>query len=226
MNKGVSAVIVAAGLSRRLEGSERKPFLKIGRYSVLEVCVGSFEKNSFIKDIIVVVHKDDIKKAKKLLCGRKKIKSVVSGGRNRSDSVKRGIYELSSEKKIVLIHDAARPLVSSVLISRVIRETGKWGAAVPIVKITSTVKSIKKSFVDKTIDRNNLFMAQTPQGFKTDILKKAIVKKAQSYGKMTDEASLFESLGEKVRIIEGEPANIKITTKEDLEIARKLMKKH
>ncbi len=218
----VSAIIVAAGLSERLKAGEKKPFLKLRRRSILETSVYNFEKNTGIKNIIVVAHKDDLKKVKKLLRNFKKVRSIVSGGKKRSHSVKKGIASLAPQDKIVLIHDAARPFVSSALIGRIIYETQKHGAAIPVIEVTSTVKKVKGNFVEKTIDRQNLFLAQTPQGFKVDILKKAFDKK--KCFNITDDAFLLEILGKKVKVITGEASNIKITTKDDLKLARRLIK--
>jgi 2-C-methyl-D-erythritol 4-phosphate cytidylyltransferase len=220
----VSAVIVAAGLSERLKAKERKPFLKVGRRSILESAICNFEKNPTVKRIIVVVHRNDLKRAKRLLGEFKKVKSIVIGGRERSDSVREGISKLLPHEKIVLIHDAARPLVSSSLIERVIAKTQKHGAVIPVIKITSTIKKVKGDFIDKTIKRKNLFLAQTPQGFKVDILKKVLKKSKEKKGNITDEAFLLERQGKRVKVIEGEISNIKITTQEDLELAKKLIK--
>lgn len=220
----VSAIIVAAGLSERLKAGKKKPFLKLSGCSILETAVYNFEKNTGIKNIIVVAHKDDLEKVKKLLRNFKKVKSIIPGGKKRSHSVKKGIFSLTPQEKIVLIHDAARPFVSSKLIERIIYETRKHGAAIPVMEVTSTVKKIKGGFVEKTIDRQNLFLAQTPQGFKVEVLKKAFNKKKKKYFNITDDAFLLEILGKKIKVIPGEASNIKITTKDDLELARRLIK--
>jgi len=220
----VSAIIVAAGESERLKAGEKKPFLKLRRRSILETAVCNFEKNTSIKNIIVVAHKDDLEKVKKLLRNFKKVRSIISGGKKRSHSVKKGISSLASQEKIVLIHDAARPFVSSALIERIIYETRKHSAVIPAIEVTSTVKKIKGNFVEKTIDRKNLFLAQTPQGFKVDVLKKAFDKKKKKSFNITDDAFLLEILGKKIKVITGEASNIKITTKDDLKLARRLIK--
>ncbi|MFH1855812.1 MAG: 2-C-methyl-D-erythritol 4-phosphate cytidylyltransferase [Candidatus Omnitrophota bacterium] len=220
----VSAVIVAAGLGKRLKAKTKKAFIKLGKKSILEMTVSNFEKTPKIKSIIVVARKDDLKKTAVLLRSFKKVRQVVEGGRERSDSVRNGIEALSGDEKIVLIHDAARPFVTSRLIEKVIAGTRKWGAAIPVLRVSSTVKKIKKGFVDKTVDRENLFLAQTPQGFKTDVLRTALNSSVLKKLKLTDDSALFEVSGKKVKAVEGEILNMKITTPDDLELARKMYK--
>jgi len=221
---GIAAVIVAAGKSKRLKARQRKPFLKLGNYTILERAVSNFEKNIWIKNIVVVVHKDDVNKTRKLLRRFKKISSVVAGGKRRIDSVKKGTSYLLERDKIILIHDAARPLVSPALIKKVIREAKRWPCVIPGLRVSSTVKKVKKGFVKKTVDREDLFLAQTPQGLKASILKEVFDSKKKLACGITDEAFLFEVLGKKVKVIDGEASNIKITTQEDLNLARKLIK--
>lgn len=218
----ISVVIVAAGLSKRLMSTERKPFIKLGRRTILERTVQRFADNKKINEIIVAVRENDLDRTKQLLSGFKKVKHILRGGEKRGDSVMNCVNKISAEDGIVLIHDAARPFLSAALINRVIEETKKWGAVVPVVGAASTIKKAAGGFVKETVDRKNMFLAQTPQGFKVNLYRKMLKKNRKIASAITDDALLFEIGGMKVRVVEGESANIKITTKDDLQIAEAL----
>ena len=141
---------------------------------------------------------------------------LQAGGRERQDSVYRGLRRLSDSVEIVLVHDAARPFVSRDLIARVVEETRRGGACLPAVPLRDTVKEVSSRRVVRTVDRDHLRLAQTPQGFEINLLRQAL-KQAQKEGFCgTDEASLVERLGSPVYVVPGELENIKVTWKEDL----------
>lgn len=218
----ITVIIAAAGLGRRLKAKERKPFIKLGRCTILERTVQKFADNKKINKILVAVHKNDLDRTKQLLLGFKKVKNIICGGKKRGASVMNCIDKLSAEDEIVLIHDAARPFFSADLINLVIAETKKWGAVVPVVNAASTIKKVAGGFVKETVDRKNMFLAQTPQGFKVNLYKKILKENRKIASDITDDALLFEIGGRKVRAVKGESANIKITTKDDLQIAEAL----
>ena len=141
---------------------------------------------------------------------------LQAGGRERQDSVYRGLRRLSDSVEIVLVHDAARPFVSRDLIARVVEETRRGEACLPAVPLRDTVKEVSSRRVVRTVDRDHLRLAQTPQGFEINLLRQAL-KQAQKEGFCgTDEASLVERLGSPVYVVPGELENIKVTWKEDL----------
>jgi len=144
---------------------------------------------------------------------------VVEGGEERQDSVLNGFKMINPKKAgIVLVHDGVRPLVSKDLITRVIEVAFKKGAVIPALPLEDTVKEVTGKQVLRTLERQELFKIQTPQGFSYSILKKAL-DKAQAEGYYgTDEAVLVERIGEKVAVVPGDPRNIKITVPEDLKI--------
>jgi len=216
----VSAIIVAAGEGRRFGSS--KQFALLRGKSVLDWCLEKFETNRKVKEIVLVLKDDSLKKD--YLSRYKKIVAVARGGKKRQDSVISGLRRIDPGKAdIILIHDGVRPLVGQALIDRVIEATQEKEAAVPAVPVEDTIKLIEKKEVRRTLDRENLFRIQTPQGFSYKVIKRAMDKarKENFYG--TDEASLVERTGKKVAVVQGDPRNIKITTREDLRIAEALL---
>lgn len=218
------AIIVGAGKGERI-GNKDKTFLSLNGKPVLVHSLLPFEKSSLINEVILVVRRDKIDYVKRVVHKYKfkKIKKIISGGKTRQDSVYNGLYKIKNAD-IVLVHDAVRPLVDEEIIKDAIYNAEKFGAAIPAVPIRETVKKGDK-YIKKTIDRKSLNLAQTPQTFKYEILKKAYksAKKSKFHG--TDDASLVEKLGYRIRIIPGSPKNIKITVNEDIIIAKSLLKK-
>jgi 2-C-methyl-D-erythritol 4-phosphate cytidylyltransferase len=154
--------------------------------------------------------------------GRFKKVELVSGGKTRFHSVKNGFQSLSplSDTDIVLIHDAARPLITASLVRNVLRKAADRGSAVPVLPIQETVKEIEGDTVLRTLLRDRLFISQTPQGFQYAILKKAYEKAEEEDSRtFTDEATMVERAGFVVAIVPGEKQNIKITELSDLKIA-------
>lgn len=223
----LSAIILAAGVGRRLGARTVKPLVKIGNQPAVVYSLKVFNSHSDVDEIILVLSKKNqaqiIKVLKKFHF--KKLKYFIFGGRRRQDSVANGLKKVSRNSNWVLIHDAARPLIDRKSISRVIACAKKTGAAILGVPVKATIKSIKNKFiVDKTIDRSNLWEIQTPQVFKKDLIIKAYKK--YSKNSVTDDASLVEKMGKPVNIIYGRYENIKITTKEDLLIASAIARRN
>jgi 2-C-methyl-D-erythritol 4-phosphate cytidylyltransferase len=148
-----------------------------------------------------------------------KVAKAVTGGRTRSESVQAALAEVPEEATIVLVHDAARPLVTDEVIERVITGLGDgWDGAVPTLSIADTVKRVDGDAVAETIDREGLVMAQTPQAFVAPVLRDAFSTLQQTVTKSTDCASLVEANGGRVRAVEGDPRLLKVTTPADLEL--------
>ncbi|MGD9344286.1 MAG: 2-C-methyl-D-erythritol 4-phosphate cytidylyltransferase [Candidatus Aminicenantes bacterium] len=215
MNK-VSAIIVAAGEGQRFGAPKQYAPLK-GK-PVLEWCLECFDTHVQVADIVLVLM-SDIEKAE-YMRRFPKITAVVTGGKHRQDSVAAGFGEVDPQKSgFVLIHDGVRPLVDHALLSRVIRATKEKGAAVPVIPIEDTVKVIEGDKVLRTVEREDLRRAQTPQGFSYPILKAALERAQKDNFLGTDEAALVERIEAEIVAVTGDPRNIKITTPEDIRTA-------
>ncbi len=209
----IGAVVVAAGSGRRF--GSKKQFAVLNDKPVIGYSIEILRE--FCDDIVVVVHTDDMEFVKKMFG----FVNVVEGGKERMYSVYNGLNTLSCD--IVLVHDAARPLIDKDLVESVIQTAEQYNSAVPVINISETVKQIKNGLIEDTIDRDRLCLSQTPQAFVCDMLKKAYKKAIKSKENYTDESSIWEKFYGSVKAVEGDRKNIKITTKYDLEIARCLL---
>ena len=211
----IAAIILAAGKGLRF--GSKKQFEFIGKRKVIELTVSKFLKISDIKNIVLVLPKEDIKNVGQTFRFAKKIK-IVPGGQTRQHSVFNGLSVLDSDTDIVLIHDGVRPFVSEKIIKNSIISAKKYGASVVAVPSKDTVKICKEGFVISTPERRNIFLAQTPQTFKYSLIMRAYKKAFERKYFSTDDSALVEKLGKKVKIVSGNYKNIKITTKSDLKI--------
>lgn len=224
----VSAIVPAAGYSRRMGQGIDKPFIEIRQKEIIAYALEALEKSAFIYEVILASSIKNINLFKKLIEKNsfKKIKCVVKGGAARSVSVFNSLSKISEECDFVLIHDAVRPFLSERLINSVVIGALDTGAAISAVPVKPTIKKVvsESLLVQSTLDRNVLWEAQTPQVFKKDILLAAF-KKIGKKTDFTDEAGLVEAIGGKVKVIYGDYLNIKITTPEDLVIAEAIVDK-
>ena len=214
----VSAIIVAAGSSSRMGGKVNKPYLNIKGRPALYYSLKTFSSLKEIKELVVVIRSRDEASFRKLL-KKYNFNNVryTYGGAERKDSVLNGIFAAANRKGVILIHDAARPFVSAGLIKRVIKAAIKYKAAVPVIPIKDTVKySGNGKFVEKTLDRRELFLAQTPQALTFSLFMRASRVAQRKKLHITDDAMLAELAGVKVALVPGEESNIKLTVKEDL----------
>ncbi len=211
--KKVTAIIVAAGQGKRFGSDLPKQFFYIGGETVLEKALLSFENNSAVDKIVVVTGGDFIVLCKEICKKFSKADTIVQGGTRRQDSVEKGLKHV--DDGLVLIHDGARPFATAEIIDRVLEEAYNQGAAVPCVPVKETIRQTYGSS-SITLDRSTLFNVQTPQGFEVQLIKKAFNAAYNDGFYGTDDASLVERLGKHVELVEGDYANIKITTKEDL----------
>jgi len=204
-------IITAAGKGTRFGGNKAlyplrgKPLL-----------VWSLEVFSKLVDLIVVTFPEGSEDAYRSVASTFHNVKFVSGGETRFESVRKA-FESLKPGRIVLIHDAARPLVSPALVERVLIATEKHGAVVPVLPVTETVKEVEKDHVKRTVPRERLYLAQTPQGFRYDILADAYSRSERN--DMTDESMLVESAGHEVFCIKGERRNLKITEPSDTALA-------
>jgi 2-C-methyl-D-erythritol 4-phosphate cytidylyltransferase len=221
--RDIAVIIPAGGVGKRMGGSLPKQFLRIDGEPILLRSVRAFEGIAAVSQIIVAVPAAHVRRTHTLLRdgGCRKVTAVVEGGRERQDSVRIALEWMTGKPTVVLVHDAVRPLVSRSAILQVVNAAERWGAAVVGVRMKDTIKTEgKKGFFAATLPRKFLWAVQTPQGFQTHLIVKAhrLAHKAGFMG--TDDASLVERLRIPVRIVEGSPRNIKITTKDDLRIAK------
>ncbi|MBA7666950.1 2-C-methyl-D-erythritol 4-phosphate cytidylyltransferase [subsurface metagenome] len=149
--------------------------------------------------------------------GYKKVKTVVEGGKERRDSVLQGLRVLERGTDTVLVHDGVRPIISQELIKKVIEATQRWEAVVPGLPLRETIKQVgRDNLVSGTLDRKSIYLIQTPQGFKRNLICRAYAQVKKRGWKTVDDATLVEKLGAKVKMIPGEETNIKITSPQDL----------
>jgi 2-C-methyl-D-erythritol 4-phosphate cytidylyltransferase len=217
----VGAIIVAAGSSRRMGGID-KVFVPLGGKPALFWVLDAFEGCDSIDQIVVVVNAKNIEKCRKLVAEERwsKVSDICAGGRRRQDSVAAGLKRLNCDW--VVIHDGARPLVTKDLIERGLEAAEETGAAIAAVPVTDTIKIADDDrMVHQTPPRQNLWAVQTPQVFSVDIIARAY---EQTKGEVTDDASLVEKLGYKVKLYMGSYDNIKITNSDDLALAEALQK--
>jgi 2-C-methyl-D-erythritol 4-phosphate cytidylyltransferase len=219
----VGAIIAAAGESRRMGGID-KVFAPLGGKPALVRVLDAFASCDKVSQIVVVVSENNLELCRKLIAekGWSKPIEVCAGGKRRQDSVAAGLKKLDCQW--VVIHDGARPLVTKELIEEGLKAAQETGAAVAAIPVTDTIKiAADDGIVRQTPPRQNLWAVQTPQVFSTDIIAKAY---EQARGEVTDDASLVEKLGHKVKLYMGSYDNIKITNSDDLALAEVLLKKH
>jgi 2-C-methyl-D-erythritol 4-phosphate cytidylyltransferase / 2-C-methyl-D-erythritol 2,4-cyclodiphosphate synthase len=211
----VTAIIAAAGRGERFGAGQPKQLLPIGGRTMLERSVDAFLTHVSVNDVIVALPAELVERPPAYLIRTAKPLRIVAGGARRQDSVAAAFRVLEDRCELIVVHDAARPFASADLISRTIAAAGESGVALAAIAARDTVKEVAGSVVRATLDRNTIYLAQTPQAFRRDILRDALAINSDA----TDEASLAEQAGHAVRIVEGETTNIKITTPEDLWIA-------
>ena len=223
----VTAIIAAAGKSDRMGPGTDKAFLNLGSRPVLAWSLLAFERCADVDQIVLVVRKDQQTAAKALvrMFGISKMVAIVPGGKERQDSVVAGLKAMDADTRIVVVHDGARPCVTSETIAETIRQARRTGAVAIGCHIWDTVKRVGKGgIVEATEDRTKLWAVQTPQAFSANLLREAYAKVAADKLDVTDDASAVEALGAPVKIIESMAVNIKITTVEDLQVAAGVLK--
>ena len=213
--KKVTAVIVAAGSGTRMGTDVPKQFLKIGGRTILETTVAVFEKNPYVDDILVLTGRDFVEFCEELCRPFEKVRSILPGGKERQDTVWEAVRRIS-DGELVLIHDGVRPYVTDAVIEGVLAGAKSAGAAVPAVVSKDTVRQTAAEGGSRTLDRKTLFQVQTPQGFASEILREAYEAAYRDGFLGTDDAGLAERIGQTILLTEGDYANIKITTREDL----------
>jgi 2-C-methyl-D-erythritol 4-phosphate cytidylyltransferase len=221
------AIIVAAGAGVRMKSPLRKQYLLLQDRPILAHTLYVFEKCAVISRIYLVVPEKDLDFVHKNIltcCCKNKEVILVVGGKERQDSVLNGLDALAGDEKFVVVHDGVRPLIFPKMIEECLQGAFKYHACIVGLAARETIKQVNNDhFIQKTLSRDTLWMAQTPQAFEYDLLKKAHDKARVDNYQGTDDSSLVERLGVKVKIIPGTPCNIKITTPEDLLLAQSIL---
>ncbi|MEO6222073.1 MAG: 2-C-methyl-D-erythritol 4-phosphate cytidylyltransferase [Vicinamibacterales bacterium] len=222
----VSVIVVAAGRGVRAGGVKPKQLLDLGGQTMLQRSVAAFDAHPDVDELVVVLPAEWVGEAAALVGATRARCQVVAGGERRQDSVRAGFAAVKDTARIVLVHDGARPFVSRAVIDRVLAAAEVTGAAVPAMQASDTVKRVGattstdgRRSVAETVPRNEVWLAQTPQGFRREVLATAIGESAK-HGDATDEAQLVEWMGGEVQVVDGDAGNVKVTTGEDVARAR------
>jgi 2-C-methyl-D-erythritol 4-phosphate cytidylyltransferase len=210
----VWAVLVAAGRGERLGEDRPKAFVRLGDLPLLAEPLRRLDESAWVDEIVVVAPEEWEEPAILLAeeIGASKVSACVTGGATRTESVRAGVAEVPEDAAVILVHDAARPLISDEVIERVIAALGEgFDGAVPGLPVSDTVKRVREGVVDETVPRDELVTVQTPQGFVAPVLRAALD------GEGPDCASLVEAKGGRIKVVEGDPRLMKVTTRADLE---------
>jgi len=222
----VYAIIVAAGRSERCSGAVPKQFRPVCGQPLLAWTIRRFEKASGIDKIVVVVAEENLLYNNSQVVdpyGFSKVIKIVPGGETRADSVLKGLKSLPVSTRLVAIHDGARPIVTPDDIDRVVTLAQKERAAMLARPATDTVKRVRDGYILSTLERESLYYAQTPQAFQYDLILSAHEKRDEG-NSITDDAILVEAQGFKVRVVEPENSNMKVTTPDDLVMVEAILK--
>ncbi len=212
----VWAILVAAGRGERLGLDQPKAFAKLGEDPLLAEPLRRLEESAWVDAIVLVSppgwEEPAILLAEELGCG--KVSACVPGGETRADSVRAGLAEVPADALVVLVHDAARPLLPDDVIERVLAPLSEgWDGAVPGLPVADTLKRVDgDGAIAETVSRDGLWAVQTPQAFPADVLRAA----AAEAGDATDCAALVEARGGRVKVVQGDPRLLKVTTTDDL----------
>lgn len=223
----LSVIIPAAGFGKRM-GDVKKPYLDLAGKPILAHTLMAFQRCSLVDEIVVVVAAGDERECVQNVIipyGIDKARQVVAGGETRQWSVFNGLQNVSSDTDMVMVHDCARPFVTEDMIQNTVDAATECGAATVAVPVKDTIKEADDdSFVARTLDRQRLWSIQTPQTFRYDLLLRAHLQAREKNIQATDDASLIEELGgHQVKLVMGGYQNIKITTPDDLIVARVIL---
>jgi 2-C-methyl-D-erythritol 4-phosphate cytidylyltransferase len=222
MSEGVWAVLVAAGRGERLSAGRPKAFAPLRGRPLLAESLERLDSSEWVEAVVVVApegwEEPSILLAEELGAG--KVRAAVAGGTTRADSVRAGLAEVPEEAAVVLVHDAARPVLPPEVVERVLGGLGDgWEGAVPALAVGDTLKRAEGERVVETVDRTGVYAVQTPQAFLAEILSRALAGDEDA----TDCAGLVEAAGGRVRLVEGDPRLVKVTTPADLELVEALL---
>ncbi len=226
----VSAIIVAAGKGIRMDDNVRKQYLLLDNRPLISHTIEVFDKCNMIDEIFLVVPEEDFVFCNENILNQRNFQkklSLVPGGAERQDSVYNGLLAIDNiiDDSIVVIHDGVRPFIRSEQLTECITCATDYDACIFGIPAYDTLKRVNSSrFIENTIERKDIWLAQTPQAFKYNLIRRAHENAIRSGINGTDDAMLVEQLGVKVRVVRGSRCNIKITTREDLLLARAMVK--
>lgn len=223
MRKNCSAIVVAAGASRRMRGID-KMMEPLGGVPLLLRTVRALAASERIDRIAIVTRAGLVETVRACCAAERKVCAVVTGGDSRADSVRRGLDALGA-CELVAVHDGARPLVTAPLIDAAICAAEEYGAAAPAVAVHDTIKIARDGMVERTPERATLFAVQTPQVFEAALLRRALCFAAERGIPLTDDCSAVEALGAPVHLTAGSEENLKITVPFDLAVAEEILKR-
>lgn len=224
----VAAIVPAAGAGSRLKSKIQKPYITLGDKPILAHTLLALSRNKNITEILVSVGKDKLNKARREIIEKYNIKKarLVTGGSARSDSVYNALKAVSGNIDYILIHDGIRPFITDRLIGILLKEASRFMAVVAAVPVKPTLKFVgRRGFIENTPSRECFWEAQTPQVFEKRLIEKAYMIARKKNIIATDDSTLVERIGVKPKVVFGSYSNIKITTREDLELARILIRK-
>lgn len=227
MSKNVTAIICAAGASKRFGGKRKKPFVDVGGRAAFLRSVELFSNREDVKQILLAIAPEDEELVSVKWGPNLKFFNVeiCFGGDERFETVSKALELVKETTELVAVHDAVRCCVTEKWIDEVIAEAAKTGAAILACPVVATIKKAKGNTIIQTVDRKNLYEAQTPQVFEAGLLKKAYENlKNLDKSKISDDAQLVEAIGHKISIVETDSSNIKITKPSDVAIAEAILK--
>lgn len=221
-----AVILPAAGRSSRFGGKEKKPFATLDGRAVWLRTAELFVTRDEVVQTLLILDPDDIENFRIKFTANIAFMNIkiVPGGKERFDSVANAIAQVLPEAEYIAVHDAVRPCVTADLIDKLFAAAQQHGAAIPAVRVADTVKRVADKVVSATMPREELWLAQTPQVFRADVLREAYARRGDLGDAITDDAQLVEALGIKVRVVDGDPSNIKITARGDIFLADAILK--
>jgi 2-C-methyl-D-erythritol 4-phosphate cytidylyltransferase len=227
MGKTIAAIVCAAGASKRFGGKRKKAFVDVAGRAAFLRSVEIFANRDDVKQILLGISAEDEELVNVKWGPNLKFydTTIFMGGDKRFDTVNKGLELVKDDIDLVAVHDACRCCVTAELIDKVIAAAAEKGAAIPACPVTATIKEVQDNTIVRTVDRENLYEAQTPQVVAFELLKKAYENlKDLDQSKISDDAQLVEALGNKITVVEADSSNIKITRQSDIAIAEAILK--
>lgn len=227
MSRNVAVIICAAGASSRFGGTRKKAFVDVGGRAVFLRSVEHFADRDDVKQVLLGIAAEDEELLSVKWGPNLKFFNVeiFMGGAERFDTVIKGLERVKDGIELVAVHDACRCCITKEIIDATFAAAAKSGAAIPACSVSATIKQVKDSTIEQTVDRAGLYEAQTPQVFKVDLLRKAYENLHNlDKGTISDDSQLVEALGHKVTVVEADASNIKITHKSDIAVAEAILK--
>ena len=220
------AIVAAGGAGARFGDDKPKQYHDLGGKPIITYCLNLFEKSAMIDEVVLVVSEDYLVYASREIIdkyGYRKIKKITTGGESRRESVLAGLSACPDGIDLAIIHDAVRPFLAKDLLHKVIKKAYETGAAILAVPVKESVKLIKGEIIEKTLRRDDVWIAQTPQVFRFDSILDAHRRAAAAENEATDDSELYEQYCGEVSIVRGSYNNIKITTRGDLVLAHEIL---